>query len=94
MRILYSLALLFIAYASTPYVHATGFVYEYEEEQAEASPIPEFNSFNARTRGVPILVEFSTPWCRYCEVLGVCAVESIPTAKAPQRTIFLFFFVA
>jgi hypothetical protein len=26
--------------------------------------------------------------------LGVCAVESIPTAKAPQRSIFLFFFVA
>jgi putative protease len=25
---------------------------------------------------------------------GVCAVESIPTAKAPQRFIFLFFFVA
>jgi len=25
---------------------------------------------------------------------GVCAVESIPTAKAPQRSIFLFFFVA
>jgi thioredoxin-like negative regulator of GroEL len=24
---------------------------------------------SARTRGVPILVEFSTPWCRYCEVL-------------------------
>jgi hypothetical protein len=25
---------------------------------------------------------------------GACAVESIPTAKAPQRPIFLFFFVA
>jgi len=27
-------------------------------------------------------------------MLGVCAVESIPTAKAPQQSIFLFFFVA
>ncbi len=44
MRILYSLALMFIAYASTTPGHATGFVYEYEEEQAEASPIPEINS--------------------------------------------------
>jgi hypothetical protein len=26
--------------------------------------------------------------------LGVCAVESIPTVKAPQQSIFLFFFVA
>jgi hypothetical protein len=25
---------------------------------------------------------------------GVCAVECIPTAKAPQRSIYLFFFVA
>ena len=74
MRILYSLTLMFIAYASTTPALATGFVYEYEEEPAEASPIPELSSFkdvadSARTRGVPILVEFSTPWCRYCEVL-------------------------
>jgi thioredoxin-like negative regulator of GroEL len=75
MRTLYSLALMFIAYASTTPGHATEFIYEYEEEQAEVSPIPEINSLkavadSARTRGVPILVEFSTPWCRYCEVLA------------------------
>ena len=74
MRILYSLALMFIAYASTTTVNATEFVYEYEEEQAEVSPIPEIKSLkdvadSARTRGVPILIEFSTPWYRYCEVL-------------------------
>jgi hypothetical protein len=46
MRILYSLALMFIAYASTTPALATGFVYEYEEEPAEASPIPELSSFN------------------------------------------------
>ena len=74
MRILYNIALVFIAYVGTTSGYASGFVYEYEEEQVEASPIPELNSFkgvadSARTRGVPILVEFSTPWCRYCEVL-------------------------
>ena len=53
---------------------ATDIVYEYEEEIPETAPIPELNSFEevartARARGVPILVEFSTPWCRYCEAL-------------------------
>jgi len=75
MRILYSLALVFIAYASTTPAHATEFVYEYEEVPVEASPIPEIKSLkdvadSARTRDVSILIEFSTPWCRYCEVLA------------------------
>ncbi len=75
MSILYSLALMFIAVAGSASGYAaTGFVYEYEEEIPEANPIPELNSFEevaetARARGVPILVEFSTPWCRYCEAL-------------------------
>ena len=74
MRILYSLVLMFTAYTSSCGYAATDFVYEYEEEKPEAAPIPELNSFEevaktARARGVPILVEFSTPWCRYCEVL-------------------------
>jgi thioredoxin-related protein len=51
-----------------------GFVYEYEEEKPEVSPIPELSSFEqvaeaARAKGVPVLVEFSTPWCRYCTAL-------------------------
>ena len=85
MRILYSLALMFIAYASTTTVNATEFVYEYEEVPVEASPIPEIKSLkdvadSARTRDVSILIEFSTPWCRYCEVLGVCAAVSFVIA--------------
>ena len=53
---------------------APDYVYEYEDEPEQASPIPLINSLKeeanaARTRGVPILVEFSTPWCRYCEAL-------------------------
>jgi len=74
MRILYSLVLMFTAYTSSCGYAAADFVYEYEEEKPEAAPIPELNSFEevaktARARGVPILVEFSTPWCRYCEAL-------------------------
>lgn len=47
---------------------------EYEEAPVETAPIPKLTSFqreaeSARARGVPILVEFSTPWCRYCEAL-------------------------
>jgi thioredoxin-related protein len=74
MRILYSLALMITASASSFGYTATDYVYEYEEEQPEAESIPELNSFEevaktARARGLPILVEFSTPWCRYCEAL-------------------------
>ncbi len=73
MRILNSLIFMFAAYASSA-GYAADFVYEYEEDKPEAAPIAELNSFEAvaraaRARGVPILVEFSTPWCRYCEAL-------------------------
>ena len=48
---------------------AAEIVYEYEEEPADTAAIPEVTSLQkvadmAKTRGVPILVEFSTPWCR------------------------------
>lgn len=50
------------------------FVYEYEQEHEETASIPALNSLaevanSARRKGVPILIEFSTPWCRYCEAL-------------------------
>lgn len=53
---------------------ATGFVYEYEQEPDEVALVPALSSLeevahSARAKGVPILVEFSTPWCRYCEAL-------------------------
>jgi len=66
---------MFISYAGSASGYAaTGLVYEYEEEIPEAAPIAELNSFEkvaetAKARGVPILVEFSTPWCRYCKTL-------------------------
>ena len=73
MKFLYTLSIVFVSLCSNVSADAK-FVYEYEEEQTEAAPIPALNSFEevaktARTRGVPILVEFSTPWCRYCEAL-------------------------
>ena len=75
MKILYKLSFLLLACTGTVSGYAAaGFVYEYEEEKAEAAPIPEISSFaevaqTAKASGVPILVEFSTPWCRYCEAL-------------------------
>ncbi len=74
MRILYSLVLMFSAYTISYGYAAPDYVDEYEEGPPDAESIPELNSFEevaktARARGVPILVEFSTPWCRYCEAL-------------------------
>ncbi len=53
---------------------AIDYTYEYEEEKPEMAPIPQLRSFEdvartARSEGTPILVEFSTPWCGYCEAL-------------------------
>jgi thioredoxin-related protein len=76
MRILYTLILMLAGCAcSLPLYATTKYVYEYEEEQTERAPtIPGLTSLRqvadmARSMGVPILVEFSTPWCRYCEAL-------------------------
>ncbi len=75
MRIVNTLTLNLITFACCVSAYATeGLVYQYEEEKPEAAPIPRLSSFQqvadaARTHGVPILVEFSTPWCQYCEAL-------------------------
>jgi thioredoxin-related protein len=49
-------------------------VYEYEEEHKESTLIKSLISFKkealrARDKNIPILIEFSTPWCSYCEAL-------------------------
>lgn len=75
MRIFHLPAILLVtAFFSVNAHAAVDYLNEYEEEPVEASPIPRLSSFKqeadqARARGVPILVEFSTPWCRYCEAL-------------------------
>ena len=75
MKAVYACIIIFVTAATDAAANAlSGFVYEYEEEKPEISPIPELSSFEqvarqARARGVPILVEFSTPWCRYCKAL-------------------------
>ena len=42
-------------------------------------------------RSVSILADVTTK--RHLPGLGVCAAERIPTAKAPQRSIYPIFFV-
>ena len=75
MKILYTLLFMITSLAGGATAHAVkAYVYEYEEEEPEVDPIPALNSFEevartARANGIPILVEFSTPWCRYCTAL-------------------------
>ena len=75
MRIFHTLPLLCITWLfSLDTQAAPEIVYEYEEEPVEVAPIPVLSSLKdvantARMKGVPILVEFSTPWCQYCEAL-------------------------
>ena len=72
-RYAFVLALITLVAATAVYAE-TGYVYEYEEETPEVSPIPELTSLMqvadaARAKRVPILVEFSTPWCSHCTAL-------------------------
>lgn len=75
MRIVHTLTLIIITFACCASTYAAeGLVYQYEEQEPEAASIPRLSSFQqvadaARKHGVPILVEFSTPWCIYCEAM-------------------------
>jgi thioredoxin-related protein len=75
MKAQYAFIIMFLTVATDAAANAlNGFVYEYEEEKPEVSPIPELKDFEqvasaVRAKGVPMLVEFSTPWCRYCKAL-------------------------
>ena len=83
MKILYQLPLLLVLLALGLISRAdTALIYEYEEEPAPASLIPRLTSFeevarDAKARKLPILVEFSTPWCRYCEALETQVLEPL-----------------
>ena len=60
--------------ASADPVYSYDYSDEYEQAPVQAGTIPKLDDLHevaarARLRGVPILVEFSTPWCRYCEAL-------------------------
>ncbi|MGD8933971.1 MAG: hypothetical protein PVF35_04275, partial [Gammaproteobacteria bacterium] len=63
MKALYAF-ILSVTFATDAAANApNGFVYEYEEEKPEVSPIPELSSFEqvaevARAKGVPVLVAF------------------------------------
>ncbi|MBT8130608.1 MAG: thioredoxin family protein [Gammaproteobacteria bacterium] len=75
MQILYKLLLVILTWSScTSGYAATEYIYEYDDEPFDKAPVPALTSFSevaesARKQGVPILVEFSTPWYRYCEAL-------------------------
>ena len=75
MRIMFKLLLVIVAWAggTTGYA-STETIYEYDEEPVDEAPVPALTSFmevaeSARAQGIPILDEFSTPWCRYCDPL-------------------------
>ncbi len=58
---------------SGPGVHAGDYRYEYEDDPAPSmiTSVDDLQKLAmlAREKRVPILIEFSTPWCTYCEAL-------------------------
>jgi len=54
-------------------VHAGDYRYEYEDDPAPSmiTSVDDLQKLAmlAREKRVPILIEFSTPWCTYCEAL-------------------------
>lgn len=95
MQILYKLLLVIIAWTSCANGYATTeYVYEYDEEPVDEAPVPELTSFSeaavpARAQGVPILVEFSTPWCRYCEALEQQVLKPLIISEQYDKRIII-----
>ena len=75
---------------STP-VAGSGIVYQYEEEQERTSQIPAVTSFEEEMKqaGKPIMVEFSTPWCAYCEALEVEILEPLMRSEKYSEAIII-----
>lgn len=69
-------------------VYAVGFSYEneYETEPERESSIIESSdlardSALARSQGLPLLLEFSTPWCSYCAALEENVLEPLQRSR-------------
>lgn len=74
-----TLLLLWIAYS---HAETSNYVYEYEEGRSESMLIEgvtslEKDSLLARKQNIPILIEFTTPWCSYCEALEQQVLEPL-----------------
>lgn len=67
---------------------------EYDEAPEQTGTIPKLDNLqevakSAGLLGVPILVEFSTPWCRYCEALERQILEPLMQDEKYRDTILL-----
>jgi len=67
---------------------------EYDEAPEQTGTIPKLDDLqevatNARLLSVPILVEFSTPWCRYCEALERQILEPLMRDEKYRDAILL-----
>ena len=80
MTIIRPTTLLSLWLACNP-VAGAEYVYEYEDEEASelASLIPVVTSFHREMKqsSKPMMVEFSTPWCAYCEALEAQVLEPL-----------------
>jgi thioredoxin-related protein len=95
MRILFKLLLVIVAWAGCTTGYATTeTIYEYEEEPVDQAPVPALTSFSevaesARAEGVPILVEFSTLWCRYCDALEQQVLKPLILSEQYHKRIII-----
>ena len=95
MRIMFKLLLVIVAWAggTTGYA-STETIYEYDEEPVDEAPVPALTSFmevaeSARAQGIPILVEFSTPWCRYCDALEQQVLKPLILSEQYHKRIII-----
>ena len=95
MQILYKLLLVIVAWVGCTSGYATTeTIYEYDEEPVDKNPVPALTSFSevaeaARAQGLPILVEFSTPWCRYCDALEQQVLKPLILSEQVHQRIII-----
>ena len=67
------------------------YVYDYEDEDERSSLVPMVTSFHQEMKqdDKPILVEFSTPGCAYCEALEVQVLEPLIRSNKYSNAIII-----
>jgi thioredoxin-related protein len=95
MQMLFKALLVIVAWIGCTTGYATTeYIYEYDEGPVDEAPVPALTSFSkvaesARAQGVPILVEFSTPWCRYCVALEQQVLKPLILSEKYDKRIII-----
>lgn len=83
-----------LLFLSCSHVSAGDYSYEYAEDPVDSTFIKHLTNLEreatqARLKNIPILIEFSTPWCSYCEALEQEVLEPLIVSEEFKDKIII-----